>query len=136
MRGAQTRLRLQSAGDSEVAARRPDPSPVPLQATDPRWVLALRTQEQLQGPILSPNRRDKLIRLGRTMGLGPFESNLVIAIVQDQARRGRSLHDAEPTLRFVPTHRRMLQPHRRTWRIALVSAVFLAAEALLVMWWL
>jgi hypothetical protein len=59
------------------------------QATDPRWVLALRTSERLQGTILPPEDREQLLSLGRTLGLTPFDSNLVIAIVQDQARRGQ-----------------------------------------------
>ena len=56
--------------------------------TDPRWVLAIRTAEQLQGTILPPTQRAKLIRLGRLIGLTAFDANLIIAIVQDRARRG------------------------------------------------
>jgi len=56
--------------------------------TDPRWVLAVRTADQLEGAILRPEKRERLIRLARTMGLTPFDANLIIAIVQDQARRG------------------------------------------------
>lgn len=57
-------------------------------ATDPRWVLAVRTSEQLQGAILPPEARARLLRLGRLLGLTPFDCSLVIAVVQDQARRG------------------------------------------------
>jgi hypothetical protein len=60
----------------------------PLPPTDPRWVLAIRTAESLQGTLLTPTQRDRLIRLGTMMGLTPFDANLVIAIVQDRARRG------------------------------------------------
>lgn len=60
--------------------------------TDPRWVLAVRTAELLEGAILPAEQRKKLIKVGTLMGLTPFGSNLVIAIVQDQARRG---HKAE-----------------------------------------
>jgi len=74
-------------------------------ATDPRWVLAVRCAEQLQGAILSPERRERLIELGRVLGLSPFDANLVIAIVQDQARRGyppaQSLEMCEPHLAMV-----------------------------------
>jgi len=56
--------------------------------TDPRWVLALRTAEALDGAVLPPERRDRLVRLGKLLGMTPFDANLVIAIVQDQARRG------------------------------------------------
>jgi hypothetical protein len=57
-------------------------------ANDPRWVLARRTAEQLQGSILVPERRARLLHLGRALKLNDFDANLVIAIVQDQARRG------------------------------------------------
>ena len=63
---------------------------------DPRWVLAVRTAELLEGAILPAEQREKLIKVGTLMGLTPFGSNLVIAIVQDQARRG---HKAE----YCPT---------------------------------
>jgi hypothetical protein len=51
-------------------------------------VLAVRTAERIQGNLLSPEQREKLLRLGQTLGLTAFDANLVIAIVQDQARRG------------------------------------------------
>ena len=63
------------------------------EASDPRWVLALRTAELLEGTILTPEKRQRLIRTGRLMGLNVFDCNLVIAIVQDQARRGHSPSD-------------------------------------------
>lgn len=90
-----TRLALRLAAD-EVAAQSEGPRPRVTQPlvgdADPRWVLAVRTAEQLQGEVLPPDRRDRLIRLGRTMGLSIFDSNLVIAVVQDQARRGHRGH--------------------------------------------
>jgi hypothetical protein len=57
-------------------------------STDPRWVLALRAAESLHGAELSPDRRHRLVRLGRLLGLSAFDSQLIIAIVQEQARRG------------------------------------------------
>jgi hypothetical protein len=53
-------------------------------------VLAVRVAEALEGPILRPEPREKLLRLGRALGLTAFDSNLVIAVVQDQARRGHA----------------------------------------------
>ncbi len=55
---------------------------------DPRWVLAVRVAETMQGAMLPVDARQRLVRLGKVMGLSPFDANLVIAIVQDQARRG------------------------------------------------
>jgi hypothetical protein len=115
-------------------------------ATDPRWVLALRTAESLQGATLSPERRQNLLRLGRIMGLSPFDSNLVIAIVQDQARRGFASDycptAAAPQLSMVPLPRAFQS--RTGWRALMplpprhmaVLAVIVATEILLVLWML
>lgn len=51
----------------------------------------MQTQARLQGTMLTPERRDEVLATGKRLGLRPFESNLIIAIVQDQARR----HPAE-----------------------------------------
>lgn len=78
--------------------------------------------------------RESLIRAGRLMGLSPFESNLVIAIVQDQARRGLGPENAERLLSYVPLRQETLRSdrRRRIWRIALWSAAALAGEALII----
>jgi hypothetical protein len=76
------------------AASQPESAPrpqhvVPLTGpTDPRWVLAVRVGEQLEGEVLRPEKRQRLMKLGRVLGLSAFDATLVIAIVQDQARRG------------------------------------------------
>ena len=78
----------------------------PLPAGDPRWVLAVRVSESLQGATLPPERRRRLIKMGRVFGLTEFDTNLIIAIVQDQARRGHRPEICprmgEPQLRMVP----------------------------------
>lgn len=76
--------------DAEPTARKSEVTQPIKDATDPRWVLAVRTSEQLQGTILTPEARHRLMRLGRILGLNPFDTSLIIAIVQDQARRGVS----------------------------------------------
>ncbi len=107
--------------------------------TDPRWVLAVRTAEQLQGDVLAPERREKLNKLGKLMGLSPFAINLVVAIVQDQARRGYEPHDcptaSEPQLRMIALPD---QSRRRTraLRTALAVATLLAVELVVIQWWL
>lgn len=74
--------RRQAAIETRLAALRSDLDP-----SDPRWVLALRTKHQLQGAALNPQRRDKLLKLANRIGLRSFDANMVIAIVQDEARR-------------------------------------------------
>ncbi len=104
-------------------------------AADPRWVLALRTSEVLQGCVLPPERRESLNRLGKIMGLTPFDTALVIAIVQDQARRGVTPamcpSAGESQLRLIPLPAVMAR-HRSKWTIALILATVLGAEVLLI----
>lgn len=73
---------------------------------DPRWVLAVRVSEQLEGTLLPPAKRDRLVQLGKMFGLTAFDANLVIAIVQDQARRGYApaycATAGEAQLRMIP----------------------------------
>jgi len=70
---------------------------IAISATDPRWVLAVRTQTKLQGgtaAILRPEDRRALLRTAEAIGLRAFDANLVIALVQDAARRGESFQGA------------------------------------------
>ena len=112
-----------------------DPSLLP--ATDPRWVLTMKTSEALQGAVLGPEHRDRLLRLGKTMGLSAFDGNLVIAIVQDQARRGFQ-PDACPAagieqLAMVPPAKtRRTNPRGLHLTVALIT--LFVAEAL-ILWW-
>ena len=111
---------------------------------DPRWVLALRTAESMEGQILRPEKRERVLRVGRMLGLSPFDSNLVIAIVQDQARRGYAPAQCpaagEGQLTMVPLPDAHLQPsrqsrkRRRHWTltVATIVATLLAAEAFLI----
>jgi len=147
-----TRLAIQteipSAGRTVV--RRPDPAAQratphapaaggrPLAATDPRWVLALRVRETLEGRMLRPDARQRLIRLGRLLGMTGFEANLVIAIVQDGARRGQGLGEAAGSLACVPRHRGGSTAGRgggrgvSWWPVVRWVAILLAAEAAVV----
>jgi hypothetical protein len=62
-----------------------------LSIDDARWALAARTAESLEGgraAVLPPQKRERLTRLATSLGMRPFDANLVIAIVQDGARSG------------------------------------------------
>ncbi|MEX2212795.1 MAG: hypothetical protein WD768_01620 [Phycisphaeraceae bacterium] len=112
------------------------------EATDPRWVLALRTAESLDGSILSPEKREKLVRLGKVMGLTAFDANLVIAIVQDQARRGYAPQfcpaAGEQQLRMVPLPRRERSDGdarlHRIFVISMVIATLIGVELIVLKW--
>jgi hypothetical protein len=68
-------------------------------------VLALRAAECLDGghaAILRPERRRRLLHIANVLGVGQFDANLVIAIVQDNARRGVVNADAtDPRLAIL-----------------------------------
>lgn len=82
-----------------------------MEGDDPRWLLARRVFEQLQGgsaAILPPESRTRLNTVGRRLGLRAFDISLVIAIVQDHARTasGTNTDDAwaslQSRLRMIP----------------------------------
>ncbi|MEM1165243.1 MAG: hypothetical protein AAGI30_03025 [Planctomycetota bacterium] len=124
------------AGASSDAARavsRENAAAARLSATDARWIMALRVYEQLEGgrsAILQPSKRRRLVEIGRALGLRPFDANLVIAVVQDAARRGETPASTKPhaTLSMVPG---AAQPMHRADRGASWGFVAAVAAALL-----
>jgi hypothetical protein len=104
--------------------------------------LAVRTAELLQGDILTPESRDRIVRMGRLFNLTPFDANMIIAIVQDQARRGIAPHlcptAGEPQLRMISPPRqrsfKQLIKSRLSLTLAALLALLLAIESLLIMW--
>lgn len=135
----QPRLRLVGTG----AMVKPDLTPPRGAAiagtSDPRWVLAVRVAEQLQGSILPPAKRERLVNIGKMFGLTAFDANLIIAIVQDQARRGYAPSycptAGEPQLRMVPPPQsKRWMTGRRTLLIAGIIAGFIALEFVVLSW--
>jgi hypothetical protein len=116
------------ARENRAAAGAPD-----LASADVRWVLAAHARAQLQGSALTPERRERVMRLATRLGVRPFDANLIIAIVQDVARRGGVLGDAVPTLALVAPP---AATARREWiRWTAAAAGALAGSGLLI-WWL
>jgi hypothetical protein len=117
------------ARENRAAAAAPDLDP-----TDPRWVLAVRTQSQLQGSILTPERRERVLDTARQLGVRPFEANLIIAVVQDHARRGLPLSGTAPTLAIID---RPPRSREHGYGLQFIAALALAAAgALLLAWWM
>ena len=108
-------------------------------STDPRWVLAVRVAESLQGSILPPDKRDRLIRVGKMLGLSAFDANLIVAMIQDQARRGLRAMDcaqaAQPQLCMVPLPVAQSGSRLSLSRIFMVASATVVTEAFL-FWWL
>ncbi|MFN9975914.1 MAG: hypothetical protein ACK58T_39080 [Phycisphaerae bacterium] len=60
-----------------------------LMGDDARWVFAVRVRREVQGghaALVTPESRKRLLKLANRLGLRDFDANLVIAIVQDDAR--------------------------------------------------
>ena len=129
-----TRLRYRPASIDKPVA--PPISHPAISATDPRWVLATRVREAMEGAVLEPARRDRLIRLGRIMGLNTFESNLVIAIVQDQARRGLDMDNAAASLNMVPMSGKSPARQAGWHRVAMWVGLTLVLEIAIAIAWL
>lgn len=111
-------LRLAGSVAGEVGAPRTDDlrrsvaeenrSAAALPIDDARRIFALRVSELMQGgraAVLTPEHRRRLVMLGQRLGLRAFDANLVIAIVQDGARRGENVAGsvAVDRLRLTPT---------------------------------
>ncbi|MCC6581782.1 MAG: hypothetical protein IT440_15220 [Phycisphaeraceae bacterium] len=108
-----------------------------MEPTDPRWVLALRVSEALEGDTLRPDRRERIAKLGQLFGLSPFDVNLIIAMVQDQARRGLTpdlrMAAVYPSLTLISPPRPA--PRRATWfgHVILALAVLTLLEVLIIL---
>lgn len=105
-----------------------------LSALDARWVFAVQVARTLDGgkaAALPPERRRDLIAGAARMGLRTFDANLVIAIVQDAARRGESplSRETEFCLKLVraPSDE---GPEGWNWMLIVGMALLLAGGAL------
>ncbi len=102
----------------------------------------MRTAELLQGDIITPQCRERIIHLGRMFNLTPFDANMIIAIVQDQARRGiapqlcptAGVHQLQMVTPPRQRSFRQLIRSRYSLTIAALLSVLLAIEGLLI-WW-
>ncbi len=135
-------LRLVGIGAPDMKPPTQNPTPI-TGATDPRWVLAVRTAEMLEGDVLPPNKRESLMRTGKVMGLSPFDSSLILAIVQDRARRGivaaQCPSASTPQLALIPLpkqHTPWSGLTEKPGQVAMLAAGLLALQVLLIWIWL
>ena len=105
-----------------------------LDPEDPRWMLACATRDALQGAVLTFENRRKVLLLAQRVGIRAFDANLIVAIVQDRARRGEPIDQVAEAITVIPKPappRRSLAP-AWTWAAAILVAVL--ADALLIGW--
>ena len=97
----------------------------PISATaDPRWILAVRTAEYLQGDRIPPVRRERILRLAASLRMPAFDANLIIAIIQ---LTRKIIID---TIRNSREHRHTALLHRR--HRLLISAHRISATAIII----
>jgi hypothetical protein len=88
-----------------------------LTVDDLRDVFSARVVNALDGgraAILRPQVRRDLVAAAVDMGMRPFEANLVIALVQDSARRGDSADSSIARAHLVEV-RPVARKARRVW---------------------
>lgn len=104
-------------------------------AADPRLDFAALVRTSIEGgraAILRPERRHDLMTRAHTLGLRPFDANLVIAVVQEAARRGEDAAIPQRTPRHAHANLQVLSqllPQRpvvsardQTIRLAFIAA--------------
>ena len=127
--------RLGIARENQAAAQ----AAVGVSATDARWVFAVQVARGLEGgrgAVLPPERRQKLVAMGRAMGLRVFDANLIIAVVQDGVRSGEGglSREVEARLAFI---RGVPESSDSWWTVAMVlltAAMGLGVFCLLARW--
>lgn len=114
----------------------------PLEVTDARWVFAARVAESLEGhsaAILSPDKRERLLKLAEILGLRAFDANLIIAIVQDSVRCGleplsRSTTDRLTMVAGVQRASTMTPGWSRVMVLAWGAAIGIMGATVLINW--
>ena len=135
--GARARWRREDdVADENRRAARIDMAP-----TDPRWIVAARTATELEGAALPPERRERILRSARTLGLRTFDANLIIAIVQDCARRGQPLDTTRASLDMIGAAGASPAPsgagqHGGVWLRAAIAVISGLTGTALLIWWL
>lgn len=102
------------AQENRAAAHNPQ-----LKPNDPRWVLAVQTASQLEGDRLSPEARLRIERTAKLLGVRAFDANVIMAIVQDHARRKQPLAASTDMLTMVHPVERTRDHSLTRWALAL-----------------
>jgi len=135
-------LRLVGSAAPDVRPATQHAAPI-THATDPRWVLAVATAQLMEGDVLPPTKRQSLMQQGKSMGLSPFDCSLILAIIQDRARRGIPLDEcasvSESQLALIPLPG--IRPFfwafaNRPVQTALITAGLLTLQGMLLWAWL
>ena len=96
---------------------------------DARSVVVSETLKRLQGSLLVPEDRRAVLELAQRLGMRTFDANLLVAMIQDRARR----NDPTQATGTHTTHSRSTGMHGLTngwqWICALATGALFAALA-------
>lgn len=111
----------------------------PSAGADVRRIFALRASQMLEGgraAIMPPESRRMLVGDARRFGLRAFEANLIIAIVQDGARRGEAPGATATTrlLELIPAGSRRERRQLLIQRLVVAALMGVGLLALLIRW--
>jgi hypothetical protein len=128
--------RVRAAAREIVRENRQAASLTPSEA---REILTARVSELIQGgraAILTPEHRARAVRIARMLGVRDFDAHLVIAVVQDRARRGEiEVHRTDlfvpESMRAAARTRGRLLPESGAIALLQIAAATLLAAALL-----
>ena len=101
----------------------------------PHLSLANQVASRLQGTMLAPEDRAVLVDEARRMGIREFDSHLVMAVVQDRARRGEGMEDLRGPLSMFPkTPPSTLTNHLRIVIAAVGLGLAIGTATLFIRW--
>jgi len=109
------------ASENVSASRNPQLAP-----NDPRWVLAVQTAAQLEGDRLSPEARKRIERTAKLLGVRTFEANVIMAIVQDHARRHQPISSSAAMISMVSPPVQHRDRSLTRWALAIGIAALVA----------
>ena len=101
---------------------------------DARWMLAEEARRALQGTILAYEDRRKLLDLATRLGIRPFDANLILAVVQDRARRDEPLESASGAIAAIPLNAAPADSDGKAGWLVVAVLVAMAADAALIAW--
>jgi hypothetical protein len=84
--------------------------------------------------VLAFEDRKRVLALAQRIGIRAFDANLIVAIVQDRARRGETLEAAADAIAVVPRPSPSGSRAAVAWTWAAAIIVAVVADALLIGW--
>lgn len=130
-------IRRRSAALREIALEnRLAAGTVELDPRSPYLSLASRVQTRLQGCIISPESRASIIDDAHRLGIREFDAHLVMAVMQDRARRDEPVDDIAGVLGVLSHGERRATSSHSAWILGGAALGLAIGLATLMIRWL